>query len=241
MKIVFFGTSHGMPEPNRRCSATMIEIDEKRYFIDMGTSVAEGLADRKIPLSAINAVFVTHMHGDHTNGLIHFLDLCSWAYTDTNPQIYLPGDIDGAKSAMSSWIAVNNVQMREFDFRAVTVGVIYDDGVLRVSAYQTKHTSSSYSYLLEAEGKRVLFTGDLRSPLVDFPISVLDEPLDLAVCEGAHFEATQYVSVFKNGNPKQVCFNHCHGRYIIAVYQAVKELSDKTDAFVASDGMEIIL
>jgi len=34
MKILFLGTSHGVPEANRRCSCTMIEIGDKRYFVD---------------------------------------------------------------------------------------------------------------------------------------------------------------------------------------------------------------
>lgn len=35
MKITFIGSSHGVPEPHRKCSCIMIEIGEQVYFIDM--------------------------------------------------------------------------------------------------------------------------------------------------------------------------------------------------------------
>ena len=37
MRIVFFGSSHGVPEPNRKCTSVMVEVDgDHRYIIDMG-------------------------------------------------------------------------------------------------------------------------------------------------------------------------------------------------------------
>ena len=47
MRIVFFGSSHGVPEPGRRCSSAMIEVGERRYFIDMGTQSIEQLITRR--------------------------------------------------------------------------------------------------------------------------------------------------------------------------------------------------
>ena len=75
MKIVFFGSSHGVPEPNRKCSSVMIEVSDNRYFIDMGTQSIEQLISRNIPIESVKAIFITHMHGDHSDGLISFIDL----------------------------------------------------------------------------------------------------------------------------------------------------------------------
>ena len=82
MKIVFFGASHGVPEPNRRCSCAMIETGEARYFVDMGTQATEQLMTRGIPMDAVKTIFVSHMHGDHTDGLISFVDLCNGVLSD---------------------------------------------------------------------------------------------------------------------------------------------------------------
>jgi len=241
MKIIFFGSSHGLPEPNRKCSSAMIEIGENRYFIDMGSQSIEGLATRNIPIESVKAIFVTHMHGDHTNGLISFVDLCSWRFKNASPIIYLPGNAENAKNTISAWLSCNGTPMRDFDFRQVNEGTLFDDGLIRVTAYRTRHIEFSYSFLIEAEGKRILFSGDLsHTPSQDFPISVLDEPLDLAICEGAHFKATDYVPFLKgNKNLKKLCFNHYSSRFLPSVLEAKEIFSEDIEVVIASDGTEI--
>ena len=181
MRIHFLGTSHGIPEPNRRCSCAMVEIDGCYYFIDMGLMAIYDMVTNHQNVSNTKAIFVTHMHGDHTDGLFSFADLISW--------------IDLTSDA-------NN----PLDFRPVESGVLYTDERLTVTAIRTQHCKFSYAYLLQAEGKNVLFTGDIKHPGDDFP--QLDLPLDLVVCEGAHFPVIDYLPVFADLQIKQVCVHH---------------------------------
>ncbi len=243
MKIVFLGASHGVPEPNRKCSSALIEVGEGRYIIDMGTQAIEELITRGISPESIRSVFITHMHGDHTNGLISFLDLCSWKFKSTEPKIYLPGDVERARAVIREWLACNDTEMRPFAFLEVREGVIYDDGLLRVTALGTRHNRASFAYLVEAEGKRVLFSGDLstKGPCVDFPVSVLDEPLDLAICECAHFKATEYLPLFEGkATLRRLCFNHYSERHLASVLEMPSLLPD-IPVFRAFDGTEITL
>ena len=78
MKITFIGSSHGVPEANRRCACTMLEIAGRYYFVDMGTMAMDVLRTKGISPDDVNGVFITHKHGDHTDGLPQFVDLCSW-------------------------------------------------------------------------------------------------------------------------------------------------------------------
>lgn len=243
MKITFFGSSHGIPEPNRKCSCTLVEVGPNRYFIDMGTMAEEQLISRAIPPESVKSIFITHMHGDHTGGLPSFLCLCCWAFKRADPEVYLPADVEATVSAISGWLMCNGVTLRPFRFGKVFEGVIFDDGALKVTAFKTKHIADSYAFLLEAEGKRVLFTGDLchGNPAADFPVSVLEAPLDLAVCEAAHFEATAYLPIFKgNKNLKRLCFNHYSDRFLPSVL-AMRGLLDGVFVFRAHDGLEFFV
>jgi ribonuclease BN (tRNA processing enzyme) len=240
MRITFLGTSHGYPEPNRKCSSALVEVEKNKYLIDIGCDVVSELTSRRIPLETINAIFVTHMHGDHTNGLVSFLDVCSWKFTKVNPEIYLPHNPVKVHEAINTWTSVNGTKLRELNMNEVHEGLIFDDGTLKVTAFRTKHIAVSYAYLLEAEGKRVLFSGDLchKGPEHDFPISVLNKPLDLAVCESAHFNATAYLPLFEGkDNLKKLCINHFSHRRTKSVY----ELDEKLDipTVIAFDGTQI--
>ena len=248
MRIVFFGTSHGLPEPNRRCSSTLIEIGGARYFIDMGTQSIEELTNRGIRPETVKACFVTHMHGDHTNGLISFVDLCTWYYTNTNPEFYLPGDTERTVEALNGWLRCVGHEMRPFKFEHVDDGFVYQDENIRVTAFRTMHIDQSFSYLVEADGKRVWFSGDLRSPvmlddpLADVPVEEFDKGLDLAILELAHFWAPdKYYPLLKDrDNIKKVCINHYSDLRLPTAFELKKMLPEQEIVF-AYDGLEFNL
>ncbi|MBE6731066.1 MAG: ribonuclease Z [Ruminococcaceae bacterium] len=242
MKITFLGTSHGVPEVNRRCQSIMFEVGDKVYFVDMGTQSIEGLITRKIPIESVKSVFLTHMHGDHTNGLISFVDLCSWYFKEAKPSFYIPGSGEKAKELIGAWLEFNDSHIRDFEFNTVKEGLFYDDGNIKVTAYRTKHSAFSYSYVIEAENKRILVTGDFcgEGPVVDFPISVLDKPVDVAICECVHFGAGEYSKVLKgNENLKKMVIVHYNDKESSKI--AINKLKEDLNMpfIVAVDGFEL--
>lgn len=241
MRITFVGSSHGVPEPNRHCSCNLIEVGENIYFIDMGTMGTEAIIDRGLSMEAVKGIFVTHMHGDHTNGLPGFIELIGWYFHGCNPTVMLPRE--DAPDVIKSWMKLNNVNCRdEIKFGTTKSGLVYDDGTIRVTAFKTKHLEPSYSYLIEAEGKNIVFTGDLRGPDVDFPDFACDRPIDLIVCEAAHFDATKYADVFKNKcqEIRSVVVNH-HSPWHFAEILSLRDMMAPTPVRYGMDGMEINL
>lgn len=244
MRIVFFGTSHGVPEPHRRCSCTLIELGERRYFVDMGTNAMDELIDRGMAPDSVKAIFVTHMHGDHTNGLVPFIDLASWYFKTVRPAILMPEM--QALEGLKIWLTANGTPYTGMDYRLTEPGEVYNDGFLRVSAFRTQHCAVSYSYLLEelSTGKKALFTGDLRGPEIDFPLDFLAQNPDLVVCEAAHFTADRYLPVFRGCGAKKICVNHYGDNYGIENIHHIQELARALaplPVLRASDGLEIAL
>lgn len=238
MLIKFIGSSHGVPEPNRKNSCTMIEVGGSYYFIDMGTSPLDYMITAGIAVEDVKGIFITHMHGDHLNGLISFVDLISWYFTKSNPVIFLP-NMEGVK-VIDSWIKLTESNLRELTYKEVVSGVIFDDGKLRVTAIPTKHSELSYAYLLEAEGKSIVFTGDLKHPDIDFPIVAKERVTDLIVCESAHFEATKYLPHLKACNTKIIYINHYQEQMIPSALQLAKDMGN-VPVKLAYDGSEIRL
>lgn len=207
MQVTFLGSSHGLPEPNRKCSCLLLRVAENCYFVDMGMPAMDALTRLGIPPQQVKGVFITHMHGDHTDGLISFVDLLSWYYKTANPSIFLPNM--EAVPALAGWISATGVTMRpEIPFFPVQEGVLYDDGCIQVSAIRTRHTESSYAFHIQAEGKNLLITGDLASPATDFPAIAFSQHMDLIVCEGAHFPVTDYLPCFQKCSAGQYCITH---------------------------------
>ena len=241
MKITFVGASHGVPEPDRKCSCIMIETGENIYFIDMGASSVEALRKRGKDINKVKGVFITHMHGDHINGLVQMVDLITWYFKTPDPVIVLPDT--RAKEIIDDWLDVTmNGKKQTLRYEKTAPGVVFDDGVLKMTAYPTQHCPNSFAYLAEAEGKRVLFTGDLKNPKIDFPKEVLDEKTDLIICESAHFPATDYEEVFENKEIESVCVTHYSDRFLRDVVTLIEKLREKgISARRANDDLEIAL
>ena len=196
MKVTIVGSGHGVPEAHKQCTSIMIEVAGRYYFVDAGCDINMALADRRIHPSSVKAVFITHPHDDHINGLYSFLSLLGWYYVDANPAVYVPNQ--ACATLVHQYLGAFGYALRpEQKLALVEEGVLYDDGFLKVTAFPTKHCPHSHAYLLEAEGKTVLMTGDLKNPAIDFPAIAREKPLDLLVCECAHFPATDYLPVLE--------------------------------------------
>jgi len=239
MKITFIGTSHGVPEADRRCSSYLIESGGGKYIIDMGTSTIESIIAMGIHPNEITAVFFTHPHGDHMDGLISFADLLSWYFKEADPVIFVPND--QVKPALAEWISVMGAQLREnLDIRVTEAGVIWDDGTAKITSCPTQHCPDSCAFIVEVEGKTVLFTGDLKHPSVDYPEEAKKFALDLAVCETAHFSPKDFLPIWEKTDVKSVIHTHVSPRW----HKDLDEIAADEHKFafgVAKDGMTIEL
>ena len=237
MKITFIGTADGVPRPGRRLSCTMIEAADSFYFIDMGCQVMNRVVECIIPPEAIRAVFITHMHGDHTAGLFEFTDLYNW-YFKGDPLVYLPRE--GAGRIMAEWNTALNHESKT-TFGTVREGAFYDDGTLRVSAVPTTHIKDAFAYIVEGEGKRVFFSGDFNIRDLDaFTAALADRTPDLLVFEAAHPDPRELRPMIEALGARRVCFNHVAPYREAGIAELIGQLPD-VEITVSADGMELSL
>ena len=198
MKLTFLGTSHGVPAPDRHCSSAMLEVGQNVYVFDCGAPVVEGVLASGHSMNDLKAVFITHVHSDHTGCLFSLANLCSWYFRETNVNFFVPERRlwDGllAYHAGTSDAPLDEERLRAIVFDET---LNYDDGTIRVSAIPTKHlfqyNHPAYSFMIEAEGKRLLITGDMSHGLRhdDFPKVCFEKHFDMVMTELAHFDIEQ--------------------------------------------------
>ncbi|MBQ6183615.1 MAG: ribonuclease Z [Clostridia bacterium] len=237
MKLTFIGTSHGVPEAEHRCSCNMLTVGENVYFVDMGTQAIEDLRRMDIAPERVKGVFITHMHGDHVNGLLSFVDICNWFFTSADPGIFLPTR-EGA-AAVKNWIlALDKRDVCRIEPCVTEEGVIFDDGTLSVTAVRTQHTRRSFAYFIRAEGKTLLFTSDLKGAEVDFPAVPEGTTLDAVICESAHVPPMDYVPVFEKLRIKRAFVTHVQPRKAEQARELMSALEGKIPVFIPRDGDE---
>src|SRR5205814_3382660 len=69
MRVVPLGTSAGRPTLQRGASALAVACDTGWVLCDCGEGAQLSAQRAGLSLSRIDAVLITHLHGDHFNGL----------------------------------------------------------------------------------------------------------------------------------------------------------------------------
>ena len=131
MNLTFLGTGHGVPASDRYCSSYMLEVENNIYIIDTGAPVTDLLLRKGKKFENIKAIFNTHFHGDHSLGMIHLLDLCSWYYKDTAFTTFISEE-RATKAIVEVIEATSTVFAKDrLKFNVFSEGAIYDDGVIK--------------------------------------------------------------------------------------------------------------
>ena len=257
MKIHFLGTCSGTePMPNRHHTAIIIEVGDGLYWFDAGENCSYRAFLSGFDYSKIRALFISHPHIDHIGGLpllLFNLAKLNWRKKlrvgdDNILKMYLPDFefLEGLKKM------VNFERMKkgtDFDAKELLIhdGVIFEDAVIKVSAIHNGHLGEdgtngwhSYSFLIEAEGKKVVYSGDVKSPH-DYDCFT-DKGCDVLIMETGHHKVTDVCDYALEKKVKRLLFTH-HGREILENQQAAQQIIDEknVNATICYDGMTEIV
>ena len=231
MKIAFLGTGHGIATPERYCSAALIETGGAIYYVDAGAPLFERTEELGFDAEKVRALFTTHAHGDHICGIYQFADLLNWArrFSETKCRFFITERAvsEALKNLVS--ITAKPLDGSRLSFEIAVSGTVYSDENIRVTYFPTRHMEMqnrpSYSILIECEGKRVIFSGDMSQNLAkeDFPMAAYEE-CDLLVSELAHFSVKELETYLQKVGARAVAFSHV---YPLTKYEEIEALRGK--------------
>lgn len=233
MKLYIFGSCSGTePMPNRHHTALALEINSRIYWFDAGENCSHTAHLMGVDLLSVSDIFISHPHIDHTGGLCNLLwtirKLCKRSHV-------LPrfGSITVHTPGKECFDAVLNLlkvtaSNYENDYRTlhccITDGVLLEDENIKVTAVHNRHIPyreigwRSYSFCIEAEGKKIVFSGDVKS--LDDLAPFLDGGCDLLLMESGHHVPENICTALSGGDVKNLYFLH-HGRAILNDYEGV--------------------
>ena len=262
MKLTVLGSCSGTePQPRRHHTSVAVETGGRLFYVDAGENCGYSSYLAGIDQSRTQAVFITHTHMDHVGGLPHLLwnlrKLCTIspeaerAMAGRVIPVVIP-DLSSYEGVKAMLLASegNYETVFQLEPRLLRDGVAYSQDGAVLTAFHNLHLGDpgpgkpwrSYSFLWEAEGKKVLFSGDFRDMA---ELSPHLDGVDLAFFETGHHRAAALCQELRDCGAQvgKVVFYH-HGVEILRDFAgelalARQVLGDRVD--FAQDGMCLLL
>jgi len=240
VRLIILGSASGVPTMRRNTTSVCLQAGARMYLLDAGEGCVLQAVKMGLDVNRVSAVFLSHMHADHTGGLPMLLQ--TMQLTGRKQPLYLCMPAEGMRGLNSYLNAV--YLMREllpFPVRITSLSrckPAFDDGHIRLIAYRNRHLmvryaqlkarypvkGQSYSFRIEQGDKTIVYSGDIRSLEELLPV-LGGRVADFLLLECAHYPLDSAWSAF-NGKVRTIVIHHIHpalDRRGAAIKQAIKK------------------
>jgi ribonuclease BN (tRNA processing enzyme) len=173
--IVLLGTGMPRPDPTASGPATAIVYGSRVFLFDVGAGTERQLSAAHLPIDGPTALFITHLHSDHTLGLADLI-LTSWVMGRARPfRVVGPsGTRAMVNHLMAAWreditIRTNGMQRGNKGGDRVVVQeisktVVYDSAGVRITAVPVAHGDwkHAYGFRIDTPDRSIVISGDTR-------------------------------------------------------------------------------
>lgn len=156
-------------------SCVSVRTKKTSILLDVGSSLAG--KDFEVPKRHFDAILFSHAHKDHYGEINSFKNIKIYSGENTKILIDITCDFTGKAASTNPW----------YFFEDKTSFMIGD---IKVTPFLIDHSSyDSYMLLLEAENKKLIYTGDFRlngrkGHFSKHQIKKMPKNIDLLICEG---------------------------------------------------------
>lgn len=165
MRLTTVGTGTAAPSARRVQAGHLVECGGIRVLMDCGSGLAFRFAELGLDWVSITHLALTHFHADHVIELPTLLT--AWRY-GTLPPRTAPLEIigpPGTAALVDRLTEASGVKYREYGFPVAVRELSPGDRValaseVTIEARAVPHTPESVAYLIEGDGRRLVYSGD---------------------------------------------------------------------------------
>lgn len=174
-EVVLLGTGMPYPDPNASGPATAVVIGKRVLLFDAGPGVMRRMKAANLPINGPEALFITHLHSDHTLGYPDLI-LTSWVMRRAKPfPVYGPRGLQRMTrhllAAYSEDIHIRTHGLEHevpggyrVNVKEIRSGLVYQHDGVRVTAIRVPHGNwkEAFAYRIDTPDRSIVISGDTR-------------------------------------------------------------------------------
>lgn len=147
MELMFLGTNAGIPTRERNVTSVVLRMTASSggfWMFDCGEGTQHQLLRTPLRLTRLNKLFITHLHGDHVNGLAGLISSRSSLGATEPLEIYGP---HGLRELLETILRITETHLGyKLQIVEIEDGIIYEDDTLSVVTAKLDHRIDCYGY-----------------------------------------------------------------------------------------------
>ncbi|MFX0077769.1 MAG: MBL fold metallo-hydrolase [Candidatus Hermodarchaeota archaeon] len=160
MEVTILGSGASLLSPDRVLSGLMIETAGEPLIFDMGAGVLHRLSCSLVELTRIEHLFISHLHVDHCSDIVALVQSLWLMGYDKTLNVYGPKAILKMGEAIGEMFPylIGKIKIKS---HTISPEFQVKSKNWTVRAFPVNHGDfEAYGYHLEAEGKRIVYSGD---------------------------------------------------------------------------------
>lgn len=161
MKVTVLGSGTCIPSPTRNAPGYLLQVNGRRLLVDCGSGISRQLAKAGFACSALDGIFITHLHPDHCSDLVAIVQALQVGDRGRFAGRLLIGG--GAtvgeyyRTCVGEWLGPVPFAIKLLDMQRP---VVFED--IQISTVPTIHMENgcSLAYRFIFKDKKIVFTGD---------------------------------------------------------------------------------
>jgi len=147
LEVAFLGTSSATPTKGRNLPAVVIRREGEVVLMDCGEGTQRSFVEYGLGINREMVVLITHLHGDHVNGLLGLLQTMSMSQRGKKLTLVGP-------SGLFEWVKASMEMLHiglSFDLQFVVAktGVVLRREAYRIRCARANHSIEAWSYVFE--------------------------------------------------------------------------------------------
>lgn len=146
--LTVLGTASAMPVTGRYQSAQVLRVHGRSFLIDCGEGVQRRLLRFRVSMMRIDAIFLSHVHGDHVFGLPALLSTLGMKGRTKPLNIYAPANFSPILKFFLSYYGEGlPYEIRHVPLAMKAPEAVYSTKMLEILAFPLNHKIETFGFL----------------------------------------------------------------------------------------------